>query len=246
MPEDILATEPSEERVSAPEPVEPQESHMEIHKPKPVHSWREFFKEYAIIVLGVLTALAAEQTVESLRQHADVRDMTQKLREESQSNAEVLDFDISSARAAVAGLDRTINALSKNGAPLATLPPDPLILSPGDSAWQAIQYSALLPIMPKPLIANYWKIEKTSEHFNARSTDFVAAYRQAEAAMRVYGAAAPTQSMRDSLLLRLADAAQTGQSYIVLAQFFRTANQWALEGKEMDLSLTRQLSSQNH
>lgn len=39
---------------------------MDIHKPKPVHSWREFLKEYAIIVLGVATALAAEQAVEWL------------------------------------------------------------------------------------------------------------------------------------------------------------------------------------
>lgn len=37
---------------------------MEIHKPKPWHGFREFFKEYAIIVLGVLTALALEQAVE--------------------------------------------------------------------------------------------------------------------------------------------------------------------------------------
>jgi hypothetical protein len=39
---------------------------MEIHKPKPFHGWREFLKEYGIIVIGVLTALAAEQTVEAL------------------------------------------------------------------------------------------------------------------------------------------------------------------------------------
>lgn len=38
---------------------------MEIHKPKPWHGWREFLKEYAIIVVGVLTALAAEQAVEA-------------------------------------------------------------------------------------------------------------------------------------------------------------------------------------
>jgi hypothetical protein len=37
---------------------------MEIHKPKPWHGFREFLKEYAIIVLGVLTALAAESAVE--------------------------------------------------------------------------------------------------------------------------------------------------------------------------------------
>ena len=30
---------------------------MDIHKPKPWHGFREFLKEYAIIVVGVLTAL---------------------------------------------------------------------------------------------------------------------------------------------------------------------------------------------
>ena len=39
---------------------------MDIHKPKPWHGWREFLKEYVIIVVGVLTALAAEQAVEWL------------------------------------------------------------------------------------------------------------------------------------------------------------------------------------
>ncbi len=39
---------------------------MDIHKPKPWHSVREFFKEYLIIVVGVLTALAGEQAVEAL------------------------------------------------------------------------------------------------------------------------------------------------------------------------------------
>ena len=71
----VLSPESSEERVSAaPEPIKPQETHMEIHKPKPVHSWREFLKEYAIIVLGVATALAAEQAVEWLHWRAVVAD----------------------------------------------------------------------------------------------------------------------------------------------------------------------------
>jgi hypothetical protein len=39
---------------------------MDIHKPKPWSGWREFLKEYAIIVAGVLTALAAEQAVQRL------------------------------------------------------------------------------------------------------------------------------------------------------------------------------------
>jgi len=40
---------------------------MHIHKPKLVHGLGEFLKEYGIIVLGVLTALALEQAVESWR-----------------------------------------------------------------------------------------------------------------------------------------------------------------------------------
>jgi len=39
---------------------------LEIHKPKPWHGFREFLKEYVIIVVGVLTALAGEQVVETL------------------------------------------------------------------------------------------------------------------------------------------------------------------------------------
>lgn len=39
---------------------------MDIHKPKPWHGLREFLKEYGIIVLGVLTALALEQLVEAI------------------------------------------------------------------------------------------------------------------------------------------------------------------------------------
>jgi hypothetical protein len=37
---------------------------MEVHKPKPWHGLREFLKEYLIIVVGVLTALGAEQAAE--------------------------------------------------------------------------------------------------------------------------------------------------------------------------------------
>jgi hypothetical protein len=41
---------------------------MDIHKPKPWHGAREFLKEYLIIVIGVLTALAAEAVVQNLHE----------------------------------------------------------------------------------------------------------------------------------------------------------------------------------
>jgi hypothetical protein len=52
---------------------------MDIHKPKPWHGAREFLKEYLIIVVGVLTALAAEQAVEWLHWRHQAQQAEQEL-----------------------------------------------------------------------------------------------------------------------------------------------------------------------
>ena len=36
---------------------------MHVHLPKPVHGWREFVGEIAIIVIGILIVLGGEQLV---------------------------------------------------------------------------------------------------------------------------------------------------------------------------------------
>jgi hypothetical protein len=53
---------------------------MDIHKPKPIHNWREFLKEVGIIVLGVCIALAAEQAVEWWHWNNRVRDAVEAMR----------------------------------------------------------------------------------------------------------------------------------------------------------------------
>ena len=53
---------------------------MEIHKPNPIHNFREFLKEVGIIVLGVLIALGAEQTAEALHWRAKVHEAEQAMR----------------------------------------------------------------------------------------------------------------------------------------------------------------------
>lgn len=59
--------------VSAPEET-PKEIEVEIHKPKPVHSWREFLTELGTITLGICIALAGEQTLEWLHWRNQVRE----------------------------------------------------------------------------------------------------------------------------------------------------------------------------
>jgi|tagenome__1003787_1003787.scaffolds.fasta_scaffold20988866_4 hypothetical protein len=56
---------------------------MNEHKSKLVQNWRELLKEWGVIVLGVLTALLAEQAVQSIEWHhkvdAAVADMNSEL-----------------------------------------------------------------------------------------------------------------------------------------------------------------------
>jgi hypothetical protein len=56
---------------------------MEVHKPKLVENWRQLLKEWGIIVLGVLTALFAEQAVQSIewrhKVDAAIADMNNEL-----------------------------------------------------------------------------------------------------------------------------------------------------------------------
>jgi hypothetical protein len=63
---------------------------MDIHKPKPWHGWREFLKEYGIIVLGVLTALALEQTVDALRWAHEISEAREALGREITYNDKAL------------------------------------------------------------------------------------------------------------------------------------------------------------
>jgi len=55
---------------------------LEVHKPKPVHSWREFLSEIAVVVIGVVIALSAEQMLQGLELRAKVRHAEQQMRVE--------------------------------------------------------------------------------------------------------------------------------------------------------------------
>jgi hypothetical protein len=63
---------------------------MDIHKPKPWHGMREFLKEYVIIVVGVLTALAAEAVVQNLHERRLSAEAREAVRAELNTNITVV------------------------------------------------------------------------------------------------------------------------------------------------------------
>ncbi len=63
---------------------------MHIHKIKPAHGWKEFLSEILIIVIGVLIALGAEQSVESLHWSHEVEVERHSLLAEAQKALDVV------------------------------------------------------------------------------------------------------------------------------------------------------------
>jgi hypothetical protein len=59
---------------------------MDIHKPKPIHNWRDFLKEVGTIVLGVSIALGAEQGVEYIHWRNQVQDAREVIATEMAQN----------------------------------------------------------------------------------------------------------------------------------------------------------------
>lgn len=79
---------------------------MDIHKPKPVHSWREFLNEITIIIVGVLIALGLEQAVEQWHWHNEVVEAREILREEMTGNLSGYNRDLLKRTCVLANLSQ--------------------------------------------------------------------------------------------------------------------------------------------
>ena len=88
---------------------------MEIHKPKPWRGVREFLKEYVIIVVGVLTALGAEQVAEAIRWGERTDNTERHLRAELAQSMISAKVHIAQEACEYAMLDRLRQALLQPG-----------------------------------------------------------------------------------------------------------------------------------
>jgi len=55
---------------------------LEFHRPKPLHSLREFLSEVAVVLLGIVIALAGEQALLSLESRHKIRLVAEEMRQE--------------------------------------------------------------------------------------------------------------------------------------------------------------------
>ena len=136
---------------------------MEVHhKPKPFHGWREFFKEYGIIVLGVLTALGAEQAVEQIHWVNRVHEAEAAMDAELHEDALGAYFRLSLHGCALSRLDALRSALEASrdrGVPVPFMPIYSWRLRPAQSdAWQAAQAIQIVSHVPRDRLLAYSRV----------------------------------------------------------------------------------------
>ncbi|MDB5440181.1 MAG: hypothetical protein JWM33_2608 [Caulobacteraceae bacterium] len=137
----------------SPAPIDGKEdAPVEIHKPKPVHSWRELLTEIGVVVISITIALAAEQVVEEVHWRNQVAESRELL-----GNELALSMSWSIYRVRPEGcLENRLDALTKivdDASKTGVLPPVPETGNPPitewpDDVWNAVVASQTATHMP--------------------------------------------------------------------------------------------------
>jgi hypothetical protein len=147
---------------------------MEIHKPKPIHSWREFLTELGTIVLGICIALTAEEVLVWNHWRIQVREARAVIASEMTYN---LVGAIARARA-VECVENRLDSLSEildEAARTGRLPPVGQIGVPPlhrweSGAWESVvasQTAVHFPPEQLAALAKLYKMVQRAENFNA-------------------------------------------------------------------------------
>jgi hypothetical protein len=130
----------------------PEESPMDIHKPRPMHNFRDFAKEIGTITIGILIALALEALVVEYQHRQLVDHARSDMRMEIASNRKLLAGTLNSGKTVLPALDKLIDYVRARAAHKS--PEDPGVTITTDfstmstSAWESTVSTQALAYMP--------------------------------------------------------------------------------------------------
>jgi predicted RNase H-like nuclease len=146
---------------------------MDIHKPKPWHGVREFLKEYLIIVVGVLTALGAEQAVEWVHQRSEAAEAREVLRAEIEHDVRTIRANTQQDRCMHPYLKRAV-AWAEGGA---RPPAGPFFFNElSSSAWDTAKTGAVshMPLTDRLAYVRFYERVATYNALVSREWDITA------------------------------------------------------------------------
>ncbi len=129
---------------------EPGEA-MHLHRPKPLHGWRELLLEIGVIVVGIVIAIGLEQAVELFHHGHQREQLTSALRRDGEANRGYVADDIAKTQAILDWALGQASALERAG------PTGPLILhrmptgfigEPDAGVWPSAKASGVTNLLP--------------------------------------------------------------------------------------------------
>jgi|HubBroStandDraft_6_1064221.scaffolds.fasta_scaffold84259_2 hypothetical protein len=179
---------------------------MEIHKPKPIHSWRELLSELGVVVLGIIIALSGERLLEYLRDRHHAKEARQNIHAEIAVNLAVLRNRNAIQPCIDRRLDEIGSLLNAGGEPGYEAPSwlgHPEIWEMVHAKWQVLSQAGRAPLLEADEQAAYGFIYALLQDI----LDDEGREQLAWGRLQVLeGFAHPSAGLRDSLRLELQDA----------------------------------------
>ena len=114
---------------------------MDIHKPKPSHSWREFLSEIGVVVLGILIALTLEEGLRTVHDNHTAREAREAVNDEIRQNLSFMGGRLATQACIEHRLDEIGDILQASGEGPLSRPPrwvgQPSLWFLADRRWQA-------------------------------------------------------------------------------------------------------------
>jgi hypothetical protein len=133
---------------------------IDVHPaPHAAHSWRDFLIHIATITIGLLLALALEQSVEAVHRNHQRHRLEENLHDESLLNRRIVAYDFDSVNQVRRNIRSNMTNLDRHGGAFVPAPPThdtflPLI----NTAWIAGRTNGLVTLLPSQLGESYWKV----------------------------------------------------------------------------------------
>ena len=216
---------------------------MHLHLPKPLHGWREFFHEVAIIVLGVLIALGLEQVVSSLHDRGSAAETRASIRGELAENLRLIQIRQRTegcVQRRIQEIAAFLDAVSNEehvarptwiGAPFA-----PLM---GDTAFKSAQSAGKFFLLPNEEQQKIDLFYISGADFNEQST------REWYDWARLRSLTSPNARLTDAEITRLRDALQDarGAEWLIredVISFIRAARERGIVARDRGIFVQNQ------
>jgi hypothetical protein len=220
---------------------------LDVHPPhNPTHTWRDFFIHIATIVIGLLIAIALEQSVEAIHHHYQRTELNEQMRVEAEHNLPIIRESLARLHQQLAyckSLDAALSSGKVSGATVQVTGVSPyggsaILISPSRGTWTTAQAAGLVALLPADQATLYARVDFNAEEevrvealMLASLEDFTAESRRAGYRHESPALASISPAHRDDLLFQLTHLENAISSLIVRLSLLEGGDEAIAAGK---------------